>query len=290
MVISVSTERELRQRALQLGAIDFLNKPLDADEIRARTRNMLALARARRKLADRSAWLAEEVSRAVATVSKRERETIVRLSRAAEYRDWETGQHILRIGEYTRIIAGALDLPAETCEEFGLAAPMHDVGKIGIPDYILRKPDRLDPEEFLLMQRHTVIGHEILSESSSRLLQLGAEIALSHHEKFDGSGYPNRLKGEEIPLCGRVVAIADVFDAVVSRRPYKNAWPLVDSRSFIEQGSGKHFDPKCVDAFRAQWGAILEAHLQLSDEAPASAAASDEEDTTDTMSEELVAD
>jgi two-component system, response regulator RpfG len=269
MVVTASTERELRQRALTLGAIDFLTKPLDADEIRARTRNMVALARAKRKLADRSKWLADEVRRATTTIANRERETIIRLARAAEYRDWETGQHILRIVEYTRLIVGELSLSPDFAEEVVLAAPLHDIGKIGIPDFILRKPDRLDPEEYALMQRHTVIGHEILRDSNSRLLQLGAEIALTHHEKFDGSGYPRALAGEAIPMAGRIVAVADVFDALTSRRPYKAAWPLADARALIQQGARKHFDPVCVDAFLAQWGAVLEARERLADDAVA---------------------
>jgi putative two-component system response regulator len=266
MVVTASTEREARQQALDLGALDFLSKPLDGAEIRARTRNMVALSMAQRKLSDRSAWLATEVRRATATIAARERETIIRLARAAEYRDWETGQHILRIAEYTRLIAEELRLEDNAVEELTLAAPLHDIGKIGIPDYVLRKPDRLDIEEFKLMQRHTLIGHAILTESRSRLLQLGAEIALTHHEKFDGSGYPGGLIGQAIPLSGRIVAIADVFDAVTSRRPYKAAWPLADARALLTQASGKHFDPDCLDAFLRQWGAVLEARDRLAED------------------------
>jgi len=266
MVVTGATERELRQQALELGAVDFLNKPLDSAEIRARTRNVVALSMARRQLADRSAWLAAEVRRATATIVARERETIIRLARAAEYRDWETGQHILRIAEYTRLIGMELRLDPDLVEELVLAAPLHDLGKIGIPDYVLRKPDRLDADEFRLMQRHTVIGHAILSESRSRLLQRGAEIALTHHEKVDGSGYPNGLTGDNIPLSGRIVAIADVFDAITSRRPYKEPWPLADARSLLQQGSGRHFDTDCLEAFFRSWDAVVDARARLAED------------------------
>jgi putative two-component system response regulator len=266
MVVTASTERELRQQALELGALDFLSKPLDAAEVRARTRNMVALSVARRKLSDRSAWLASEVRRATSTIAMRERETIIRLARAAEYRDWETGQHILRIAEYTRLIASELRLEPDLIDELTLSSPLHDIGKIGIPDYVLRKPDRLDVDEFALMQRHTAIGHGILSESRSRLLQLGAEIALTHHEKVDGSGYPHGLVGDAIPLSGRIVAIADVFDALTSQRPYKPAWPLADARSLLQQGNGKHFDADLLEAFFATWDNVVDARQRLAED------------------------
>jgi len=268
IVVTASTEREVRRRALQAGAADVISKPLDAEEIRARTCNLVTLVRAQRALVDRSAWLAEEVRHATAEVATRERETIIRLSRAAEHRDWETGQHILRIAEYVRLMMAHLDLPAAVQEEIYLAAPLHDVGKIGIPDYVLRKPDRLDPEEFTLMQSHTVIGYEILNGSQSHLLQVGAEIALSHHERFDGRGYPKGLAGEAIPLAGRLVAVADVFDALISRRPYKSAWTHADARTNIADGSGKQFDPDCVKAFFAVWDEVTAVAKRLSDDAP----------------------
>ena len=266
MVVTASTERELRHQALEAGAIDFISKPLDAAEIRARTRNMVALSVARRNLADRSSWLTSEVGKATATIARRERETIIRLARAAEYRDWETGQHILRIAEYTRLIATELGLESGLIEELALSSPLHDIGKIGIPDAVLRKPDRLDEDEYLLMQRHTIIGHGILAESHSRLLQRGAEIALSHHEKVDGTGYPNRLAGDAIPLSGRIVAIADVFDALTSQRPYKPAWPLSDARRLLQQGAGKHFDADCLAAFCRIWDEVVEARQRLAED------------------------
>jgi putative two-component system response regulator len=266
MVVTASTERELRHEALELGALDFLTKPLDAAEIRARTRNMVALSLAQRKLSDRSVWLAAEVRRATSTIAMRERETIIRLARAAEYRDWETGQHIIRIAEYTKLIASELRLDPELIDELTLSSPLHDIGKIGIPDYVLRKPDLLDTEEFQLMQRHTEIGHAILCESRSRLLHRGAEIALSHHERVDGSGYPNGLTGDAIPLSGRIVAIADVFDALTSQRPYKAAWPIADARALLNRGRGRHFDADCLDAFFRVWDDVVDARRRLAED------------------------
>ena len=227
---------------------------------------MVSLGRAHRKLADHSRWLTDEVTRATAVVVRRERETILRLSLAAEYRDWETGKHIQRIAESARLIAAELQLPAESCEELMLAAPLHDVGKIGIPDFILRKPDRLDAGEFLIMQQHTVIGHRILADSQSPLLQLGAEIALTHHEKFDGTGYPNGIAGEAIPLSGRIVAVADVFDAITSRRPYKlTPWAPAEAKAHVLERAGTQFDPAVVEAFERAWDLILDTNARLSD-------------------------
>ena len=267
VVITGSANREARRQALQLGASDFLAKPLDQDEIRVRCRNLVNLTRAQRALSDRAAWLAEEVRRATATVVAREHETIFRLARAAEYRDWETGTHIRRIAECCRLIAERLGLPADLREDLYLAAPLHDVGKLGIPDHILRKPSRLSPEEYITMQRHTVIGHALLDDSPSHLLRLGAEIALTHHERFDGSGYPHGLAGTAIPLVGRIVAVTDVFDALISSRPYKAPWPREEARALILRGAGSEFDPDCVDAFMAEWDPILLAAERWSDEA-----------------------
>jgi putative two-component system response regulator len=158
-------------------------------------------------------------------------------------------------------------LPAEFVNELTLAAPLHDVGKIGVPDYVLRKPDRLDAQEFAIMQQHTVIGHRILADSQSPLLVLGAEIALTHHEKFDGTGYPNGLAGDKIPLCGRIVAVADVFDALTSRRPYQTPWGPVEAKSHIVSRSGSQFDPRVVEAFVNVWDAVLETFTRLADDA-----------------------
>jgi putative two-component system response regulator len=265
--VTASTSRKVRRLALELGAVDFLTKPLDPSEIRARCRNLINLSRAQVALSGRAAWLAHEVARATATVVAREHETIHRLARAAEYRDWETGAHIKRIAEFSRLIAMELALDPDVQEGLYIAAPLHDVGKLGIPDSILRKPSCLSQDEFVEMQRHTIIGHQLLHDSPSPLLRLGAEIALTHHERFDGSGYPHGVAGSKIPIAGRIVAVADVFDALISTRPYKESWPAWDARAIIENGSATEFDPDCVAAFVTQWDVLLQTAARWSDEA-----------------------
>jgi putative two-component system response regulator len=266
MMISAAEDREVRYQALELGANDFLGKPIDAPEVRVRTRNILSLRRAQRSLAARSELLAEEVKRATSIIAAREQETILRLSRAAEYRDWETGSHIMRMAHFARIIAGQLDLPEAQQEAIFFATPMHDIGKIGVPDYILLKPGRLDDAEFAIMKQHTIIGHQILHDSSSDLLRLAAEIALSHHERFDGSGYPQRRQGAAIPLPGRIVAVADVFDALTSERPYKREWQVQAAVATMKQDAGTHFDPECVEAFMRGLDRILAVRNDFRDE------------------------
>lgn len=265
LMITANDDKELRYEALQCGATDFLTKPVDTVEFRARARNMLTLRASQKRLANRNQELAEEVRKATAEIRAREQELLFRMSRAAEFRDPETGAHIQRMAHYSALIAARLGLGDAVCELLLQAAPMHDVGKIGIPDYILLKPGRLTPEEFEVMKNHARLGHELLRESGSRMLQAGAEIALSHHEKFDGSGYPLGLAGEAIPLNGRIVAVADVFDALTSERPYKKAWELDRARAFLEEGRGQHFDPACVDAFLAAWAEVLAVRERFQD-------------------------
>ncbi|HNE17680.1 MAG TPA: HD domain-containing protein, partial [Rhodocyclaceae bacterium] len=173
---------------------------------------------------------------------------------------------ILRMAHYSRLIAEQLGLGAEFCERLLSAAPMHDVGKVGTPDHILLKPGRLTDEEMAIMRQHASIGHDILKGSSSPMIQLAAEIALSHHEKFDGSGYPGGLTGEAIPLSGRIVAVADVFDALTSERPYKPAWALDRAVQFLKDGRGAHFDPACIDAFLLRWDEVLAIRDRYRDE------------------------
>jgi putative two-component system response regulator len=253
VMITANDQKQLRYRALDLGANDFLTKPVDKVEFLARSRNMLLVGDARKQLADRAQWLADEVRKATAEIVARERETVFRLCKAAEYRDPETGAHILRMAHYSQLIARHLGLPVHDQELLLEAAPMHDIGKVGISDNILLKPGRLDAEEFALMKQHAVYGYELLQGSSSRVLQAGAEIALGHHEKFDGSGYPSGAKGADIPLFSRIVAVADVFDALTSERPYKKAWTLEAAADFLRRGAGSHFDPDCVQAFLGAW-------------------------------------
>jgi len=265
VMITALGDRSIRQKALELGATDFLTKPIEPYEVKARLTNLLALRQSHVYLQDRNQWLADEVLLATRTIHEREEELIVRLSKAAEFRDPETGSHIVRMAHYSRIIAAGLGLNEEECGLIYRAAPMHDVGKLGIPDRILLKPGPLDPTEREIMQRHARIGHAILADSESALIRKGAEIALSHHERFDGSGYPNGLAGESIPLVGRVVAVADVFDALTSSRPYKEAWSVERARAYLEENRGTHFDPACLDVFLAAWDEVMRIHLRCAD-------------------------
>ena len=256
VMVTSNDGRAVRRSALEAGATDFLQKPFDAVEVRARVANLLALDRARRAEAGRAAELAEKVAEAVAVIEAREREIVTLLMKAAEHRDADTGDHVGRVSAYVALIAEALGLPPERCRQLSLASTMHDVGKIAVPDAILLKPGALDAAERAAMEEHAARGARILESSSSDLVRLAAEIAGSHHERFDGAGYPRRLKGEAIPLSGRIVAVADVFDALTSERPYKKAWPLEEARAHLAANAGTHFDPACVEAFLSRWSEV----------------------------------
>lgn len=266
LVITSSEEMAVRYEAFEAGANDFLIKPVDKIEFLARTKNMLALRRNQRFLEDRATWLDAEVKKATSEIRAREQETILRLSKAADSRDPETGAHIIRMANYSRIIAEGLGMAQEFQQMLFEAAPMHDIGKVGIPDHILLKPGKLTSEEFAIMKQHALLGFQILAGSQSATLQMGAQIALSHHEKFDGSGYPQGLKGEDIPLVARIVAVADVFDALTSERPYKVAWDLDRSLQYLRDARGQHFDPRCIDVFLAAVPSILEIRERYKDE------------------------
>ena len=268
LMITADHEKETRYAALETGANDFLTKPIDNAEFRARLRNMISLRRSQKALADRAAWLAEKVAEATSVILDREHEMITRLSRAAEFRDPETGAHIQRMSNYSQVIADQLGLPREEQELILRAAPMHDVGKIAIPDNILLKPGKLDETEFAIMKTHAEKGYEILRGSRSSLLDIAAMIARSHHEKFDGSGYPLGLAGEAIPLYGRIVAVADVFDALTTERPYKKPWAIEDAMDFLFANAGTHFDPLCVAAFIARIKDVLAIRASYQDHAP----------------------
>lgn len=266
VMVTANDLKDVRYSALEAGATDFLTKPVDKNEFIARITNMATLRRGQRLLADRAALLAEEVKAATEMIVLRERETIFRLAKAAEYRDPETGSHILRMANYSRLIAQALGLGEDERQLIFEAAPMHDVGKVAIPDLILLKPGKLTTEEFELMKRHALIGHEILRDSSSPKLQAAAVIALSHHERLDGSGYPDGLSGDDIPLHGRIVAVADVFDALTSERPYKRAWTLEQAAAYLREQAGSHFDTRCTDAFFSIWNEIKAVYDRYRDE------------------------
>lgn len=268
IIVTVVEDRQIRYQALENGATDFLTRPIDPQECRARCLNLLALRRNQKLVHDRAKWLEDQVSQATREVRERERETLLKLAKAGEYRDQDTGNHIIRMARYARLIAEELQLNAMECDEIESAAPMHDIGKIGIPDQILLKPGFHTPEESVIMRRHPVIGYEILVDSPSRFLQMGAVIALGHHEKFDGTGYPQGLAGTDIPLAARIVAVADVFDALTSVRPYKKAWSFQSSLEYIQTHSGKHFDPDCVHAFEQRIDAVSQIMRDLGDPQP----------------------
>lgn len=257
LMVTANTDRDLRRQALEAGATDFLHKPVDRAEFTARVRNMLRLRGMNRRLTDRAIELEHAVAKATRAIAMTERDTLLCLARAAEFRDPETGAHVLRMAEYSRTIAGALGKDAEFQALIRKAAPLHDVGKIGTPDHILLKPSRLTVDEMEVMRQHTTIGWQILREHRSPVLQMGASIAWTHHEKWDGSGYPRGLKGEAIPLEGRIVAVADVLDALISVRPYKQAWDPEAALAFIEKGADEHFDPACVAALASVWDDVL---------------------------------
>jgi two-component system response regulator RpfG len=189
----------------------------------------------------------------------------MRLARAGEFRDEETGYHLMRMARYSRLIADTIGLESEEAETIELAAPLHDIGKIGIPDQILLKKDKLDGMEWDTMRSHPLIGHEILKGSASKYVRMGSLIALGHHEKYDGSGYPNGLVSDHIALCARIVAVADVYDALTSVRPYKKAWSSEEAFEFLRQQRGKHFDPHLVDAFIGVQGDVERIHQELRD-------------------------
>ena len=266
VMITADSEIDVRHKALDLSANDFLTKPVDKLEMVARAKNMLALRKAQLQLINRADWLAEEVKKATVEIVQSEREVIHRLSKAAEYRDPETGAHILRMAHYSFHIAKNLGLSLKDQDLILDAAPMHDIGKMGTPDNILLKPGRLTDDEMVIIRKHAEIGAEILEGTTSTLLKTAAVIARTHHEKFDGSGYPRGLKGEEIPLFGRIVAVADVFDALTSARPYKPAWELERAVQFVKDGSGNHFDPKCVEAFFMNWEYVLSIRAKYADD------------------------
>lgn len=266
LMITANDQKNVRYQALESGANDFLNKPIDSFEFAARARNMLALRQSQKMLSDRAMHLATLVDEQTEVIRRREQELIFCLSRAAEFRDPETGGHIQRMAYYSQLIAKQLGLTTAQQRLILEAAPMHDIGKIGIPDHILLKPGRLDSAEFETMKDHARLGYELLSRTTSEVLVTGAEIAHAHHEKWDGSGYPQGLRGEEIPLFARIVAVADVFDALTSDRVYKPAWPLEDAQKLLLDGRGQHFDARCVDAFLSAWDEVLRIREQFKDD------------------------
>ncbi len=249
IMITAFDDREIKHKALNSGVNDFINKPIDIKEISAKIQNFLKIREYDYYLQDRNKWLKKKVEKATRDLKEREEELIHRLVSMAEYREKDTGYHIKRVAYYSKIIAEELGLDEEEVELIFLAAPMHDIGKVGISDSILLKPGKLTKEEFEIIKTHTIIGYNILKDSKSNLIQKGAIIALRHHEKWDGTGYPDGLKENKIPLEGQIVAVADVFDALTSKRPYKEAWAFEKAVEYISQSKGTHFSPHCSEAF-----------------------------------------
>ncbi|GMQ84184.1 MAG: two-component system response regulator [Gammaproteobacteria bacterium] len=260
-------DQERRRQVLDAGATDLLATPLDDLEFHARYRNLLTQHNQQKIIHERARWLEQRVSEATSEIRQREHETLLRLAKAGEYRDEDTGNHVIRMAKYARIIAEQMGLSVTDCETIELAAPMHDIGKIGIPDDILRKPGRLTHCEFEIMKTHTRIGYEILKDSPSKYLQMGAVIALSHHEKFNGTGYPNRLGKQDIPLAARIVSVADAYDALTSERPYKPKWSMEKTLEYLNAQRGKFFDPDCLDAFNSQLDQVCKIQFMLGDKA-----------------------
>jgi len=272
-------ERDLKRRALEMGATDLLNKPVEQEDFVARLNSVLRLKSYQDEIKAQNALLEQKVRERTRQLMDSRLEIIWRLGAAAEFRDEETGNHVVRVGCYCRVLAEAMGMEREVAETLFLSSPLHDIGKIGIPDSILLKKERLTAEEWDIMKQHTVIGAKILQQDSklkraflwwngnghdetswgnNPILEMASSIALNHHERWDGKGYPRGLAGEDIPLTSRIVAIADVYDALESRRSYKPAFSESETLRIMREDVGKHFDPqvfahfeKCIEQFRA---------------------------------------
>lgn len=244
------------KKGLELGAVDYITKPINPAIVLARVHTQLALY-------DQNLALEEKVRQRTQELHDSRLEIIKRLGRAAEFKDNETGLHVIRMSHYSRLIAETLEHGQDWADLVFHAAPMHDIGKIGIPDNVLLKPGKLDDEEWKLMRKHPEFGAEIIGDHDSELMRMSKDIAISHHEKWDGSGYPFGIKGDDICLPGRIVAIADVFDALTSERPYKKAWTVADAVKLIDDNSGSHFDPNLVPLFHEVMPDILDIKEQF---------------------------
>lgn len=280
LILTASTASETKLAALRLGASDFLAKPVDPSELVLRVENVLSAKAYQDHLAKYSERLEQQVHLRTQELLRSREEAIHCLARAGEYRDDDTGHHVIRVGLYSAVIATELGFPEHAVELIQQAAQLHDVGKIGVPDAILHKPGKLEPHEFDIIKghcgigrhiinpltgeeserlsSHTIVGSNIMSSTNSPILKTAAVIAGTHHEKWDGAGYPKGLSGNEIPIEGRIVAVADVFDALSSKRPYKDAFPLEKCLSIMKQGRGKHFDPQVLDAFLTRLDDVLQ--------------------------------
>ncbi|MCB1878018.1 MAG: response regulator [Chromatiales bacterium] len=269
LVLTAQTDRETRIRALELGAKDFVTKPFDRIEVLSRIRNLLEVRLLHTELREQNEILVQRVRERTAEIEHTRRQVVARLGRAAEFRDNETGMHVVRMSHFSQLIGLDLGMSEQEADMLLQAAPMHDLGKIGIPDGVLLKPGKLTLEEWQIMKTHPEIGAEILGGSDYPLLQMAHTIALTHHEKWDGSGYPSGLSGADIPLVGRIVAVADVFDALTTERPYKHAWTVEQATEEIRSQAGRHFDPAVVDSFLRCLPRLLEVKSRFCEPAEA---------------------
>lgn len=242
--VTAKTETRDEKTGFEVGAVDYITKPISAPTVQARTATHLALY-------DQQRSFEIQLARKTKALADSQRAAIHMLGEAGHYNDEDTGVHIWRMAAYCEAIARRAGWHVAKAEQLQTAAPMHDTGKIGIPDTVLKKPDKLTPEEWIIMRNHTRIGHQILSKSDTPLFRMAADIALHHHEKWDGSGYPQGVAGEDIPESARIVAIADVFDALTMARPYKHPWSIDRAFEHIVQLKGTHFDPRLTDCFLA---------------------------------------
>ncbi len=254
IVMTGQTQNYHYDEMINIGASDFVEKPFSPREMILRIDRVI-----------RERILKKEAQKAHKELKASYIDSIHRLVMAAEYKDEDTGTHIIRIGNYSRFMAEKLNQDEDYCETIFYASPMHDIGKIGIPDKILLKPGKLTDVEFDKIKTHTVIGANLLSNSKSKILQMGHDIALNHHERFNGKGYPNQLKGANIPLCGKIVALADTFDALTSRRPYKAPYPPEVAFDIMQQERGEHFDPDIFDIFKEYFDHFIEIRSSLPD-------------------------
>ncbi|MEW5771325.1 MAG: HD domain-containing phosphohydrolase [Pseudomonadota bacterium] len=266
LILTAQHGKDYLLRALSAGARDFVTKPFDRNELLMRVRNLLDAQLAHRLLHNQNAVLDAMVRARTEELRRTRLQVVQRLGMAAEYRDEETGSHILRMSHTCALMARAIGWSDDDCDLLLNASPMHDIGKIGIPDAILLKPGRFEPHEWEIMKTHASIGGKLLEGYDSDLMRMAREIALTHHEKWDGSGYPNGLAGEAIPQAGRIAALADVFDALTSVRPYKKAWSVEDAVALIKENRGKHFDPVLVDVFLQELSGILRIRERFADE------------------------
>jgi putative two-component system response regulator len=266
LVLTGHQGEQVRDRALAEGANDFVNKPFNDIEILLRVRNLLRVRQSHRLQQHLNHELERKVVERTLELTRATESLIQRLAMAGEMRDNETAQHVVRVGRVSRILAEGCGLTTEFCAMIETTAPMHDIGKIGVPDAILLKPGKLTAEERLVMEKHAELGGRLLGDHDTPLVRMAQTIALGHHEKWDGTGYPYKLTGENNPIEARICAVSDVFDALTSERPYKKAWTVDEAVGYIHMQAGKGFDPQIVSAFVAQLDAILEIRERFSDE------------------------